>query len=86
MVNWRGVHLTLLYVHSAICETYVVYWYSIDLWSVVGGGTSALGICEFCYMWNLFGVVVFYRSMVDWRGVCLTLVYVHSAICETFMV
>ena len=21
-----------VYVHSAICETYLVFWYSIDLW------------------------------------------------------
>ena len=28
---------------------------------------SAFGICAFFYMWNLFGVVVFQRSMLDWR-------------------
>ena len=28
----------LVYVHSAICETAMVYWYSIHLWSI-GGGT-----------------------------------------------
>ena len=27
-----------------------------------------LGICAFCYMWNLFGVVVFNTSMVNWGG------------------
>ena len=27
---------------------------------------SALCICAFCYMLNLFGVVVFHRSMVSW--------------------
>ena len=63
MVNWRRG--TLVYVHSAICETYMVLWYSIDLWSIGGG----LGICAFCYMQDLFGVVVFHRSMVDWRRV-----------------
>ena len=31
------------------------------------GGTSALGICAFCYMLNLCGVVVFHRSIVNWR-------------------
>ena len=73
----------LIYVHSAICETYLVQWYSIDLWSI-GGSTSALSICAFCYMLNLFSVVVFYRYMVNWgRG---ALVYVHSAICETYLV
>ena len=24
MVNWRGVHLPYVYVHSSICETYSV--------------------------------------------------------------
>ena len=43
------------------------------------GGTSALGVCAFCYILNLFGVVVFHRCMVNWsRG---ALVYVYSAIC-----
>ena len=26
-----------------------------------------MGICAFCYLWNLFGVMVFQRSMLDWR-------------------
>ena len=44
---------------------------SINLWSM--GGTSALSIWAFCYMWNLFGVVVLHRSMVNWRrGVLIT--------------
>ena len=30
-----------------------------------GGGTSAIGICAFFYMCNLFSVVVLYRSVVD---------------------
>ena len=33
-----GVHLPSVNVHSAICETYVVQWYSRDLWSIGGGG------------------------------------------------
>ena len=44
------------------------------------GGASALSICAFCYMLNLFGVVVFHRSMVNWRRgyMCILLyVYVH---------
>ena len=73
----------LVYVHSAICATYVVQWYSIDLCSH-GGGASALGICAFCFMWNLFSIVVFHRDMVNWRR--WALVYVHSAICETYLV
>ena len=35
---------------------------------------SALGICAFGYMLNLFGVVMFNRSLLDWRrGVNLKL-------------
>ena len=49
----------LLYVKLIQCSG------TIDLWSNGGGG---LGICAFHYMLNLFGVVVFHRSMVDWRG------------------
>ena len=47
-----------------------------------------MGICAFFYMQNLFGVVVFHRSMVDERrgGVSLPWVYVHSSICETCLV
>ena len=47
-------------------------------------GTSALSVCAFCYMLNIFGVVVFHRSMVNWRSGAM--VYVHSAICETSLV
>ena len=78
-----------------------------------------MSICAFFYMWNLFGVVVLHRCMVDWRGylglryMCILLymkiiwcsgfpeiyaqleegvgsvcawVYVHSAICGTYLV
>ena len=101
----------LVYVHSAICETYLVQWYSIELWSI-GGGTSAINICAFCYMLKLFHIVVFYRYKVNWgKGpwyTCIllyakhiwcsgipqiygqleegTLEYVHSTICETYLV
>ena len=51
-------------------------------------GQSAMGICAFFCMWNLFGVVVFWRSMLNWRrgGVSLPWVYVHASICETYLV
>ena len=32
---------------------------------------------------NLFCVVVFHRSMVDWKGGTSAKVYMDSAICET---
>ena len=49
---------------------------------------SAMGICAFCYMENLFGVVVLHRYMVNWSrgGVSLPWVYVHSSICKTYLV
>ena len=31
------------------------------------GGQSAMGICAFCYMCNLLGVMVLQRHMLDWR-------------------
>ena len=51
-------------------------------WSIGGGYHLPSvyvhsSICE-----TVFGVVVFHRSMVNWRRGAL--VYVHSAICETF--
>ena len=48
------------------------------------GGTSALRICAFCYMLNLFSVVVFYRSMFNWRRG--SLVGVHSPVSVTDVV
>ena len=48
-------------------------------------GSVYTGICAFCYMQNLVGVVVFHRSMVYWRrgGGLSALVSVHTSICET---
>ena len=39
MVNWRrGVSLPWVYVHSAIHDTYFMYWCCIDVWLIRGGG------------------------------------------------
>ena len=38
-----------------------------DIYGQLEGGKSALNICAFCYMLNLFGVMVFNRSMLNWR-------------------
>ena len=93
----------LVYVHSVICETYLVaifhtsmvficstymciYGNLFDWRSMVGRGYMCprvyvhSAICS-----NLFGVVVFHRSMVELVGHG-ALVYVHSAICETYLV
>ena len=32
-----------------------------------GWGQSSIGICAFCYLLNIYGVVVFQRSMLNWR-------------------
>ena len=46
-----------------------------------------LSICVFCFMCNLFGVTVFQRSVVNWSGeVDVSSVYVHSAICDAYLV
>ena len=69
IVNWSGgVDVFLVYVHSAICENYLVQQYSIDLLSVKVGGTCILSICAFCSMCNLFGVILFHRCIVNWSG------------------
>ena len=65
MVNWgRGpwYMCILLYVKLLWCSSipYIYGW--------LEEGTSALSICAFCYMWNVFGVVVFHTSMVNWSG------------------
>ena len=67
--NWEALDMCiLLYV-----KLLMVLWYSIHLWSI-GGGTYALSICAFFYMSHVFGVVVFHRSLVNWRkkglGIC----------------
>ena len=43
----------MLYVKlicSAICDIYLVKWYSIDLLSIGVGGRCIFNICVFCYM------------------------------------
>ena len=59
-----------------ICHGYMcIHWYVTLIWccgvpEICGwwGGTSAMGICAFFYMWHWFSVVVFQRSMVNWGG------------------
>ena len=61
MVIWGhvpGYMCILLYVKLIQCSGI------LDLWSIGEGG---LGICAFCLL-KLLGVVVFHRSMVNWRG------------------
>ena len=95
------VHLPSVYVHSAICETSIHVWsiggrYICTKYICIvvyvkciqcSGIPYIYGQLDwgaFCYMWNLFSVVVFHRCIVKWRRGAL--VYVHAAICETFLV
>ena len=33
-LEFGGVDVSSIYVHSAICDTYLVYWYFIDVLSI----------------------------------------------------
>ena len=62
MVNWRRgswYMCILLYVKLIWCSIIP----SI-LWSIRVGGISAISTCAFCYMFNVFSVVVFHTSLV----------------------
>ena len=48
-LDW-GLDVFSEYVHSAICESYLVQQYSIDLLSIGVGGRSMLSIYALCYM------------------------------------
>ena len=58
----------LLYVKLLWCSGIPhIYDQCPYIYGQLEGGTSVLSICAFCYMLNVFGVVVFHRSMVNWR-------------------
>ena len=80
MVNWRRGqsaidpgytitpplpldHRSMLHCYTFPCQL------TIDPCYTITPHKSALGICAWCYMWNLCGVVVFHGSMVNWRRV-----------------
>ena len=87
LVDWSEVHLPyrymciLLYVKLIQCS-------GIALGSMVNWRRGSFGICAFCcIVSNLFDVAIFHTSMVYWEGGTSALqVYVHSAICETYLV
>ena len=80
----EGVHLPQVYVHSVICETYSVQWYSIDLWPIGGGRHWYICILLCVKLICCSGIPQIYGQLGV--GVCLPCVYVHSAICETDLV
>ena len=63
-----GLDVSSVYVHSLICENYLVYGIPYIYCQLEWGGRCILSICAFCYMWNLFGGMVFHRSIVNWSG------------------
>ena len=55
----------LLYVIVIWCNSISkIYCY---MWR----GRCILSICAFCYMWNLFDVTVFHRTIVNWGDRCI---------------
>ena len=73
----------LVYVHSAICGIYLVWWCSIDLWLIGGGYICPKYICILLYVKLILcgGIPQIYGQMEQGA-----LVYVHSAIYETYVV
>ena len=64
MVNWRRgpwYMCILLSVRLFWCSGIPYIYCQLEV------GTSALSICAFCDMLNVFAVVVFHTSMVNWR-------------------
>ena len=74
---------TLVYVHSTICQTYLVQWYSIHLWSTGGGFICPKYMCILIYVKTIqcSDIPYIYGQLEEGA-----LVYVHSAICETYLV
>ena len=74
-------------MHSAIYDTYLVWGCYIDLWSIGGGvGSVCHGyICILLYV-KLMQCSGFPEIYAQLWGVHLPWVYVHSSICETYLV
>ena len=75
----HGYMCILLYVKLLQCTGFP------EIYAQLEGVHLPFGICAFFYMSYLFGVVIFQRSMLNWRkgAVSLPWVYVHSSIYET---
>ena len=84
---WRGYmypqYMCILpYVKLMWCNGIPEIYCQLERW-----GRCILSMCSFCYMWYLFGVMVFQRSIVNWSsGGDVSSVCVHSAICESYLV
>ena len=74
-------------MHSVIYDTYLVKWCCIDIWLIggVGVGSVCYGyMCILLYL-KLMQCSIFPEIYAQ-LGVHLSLVYVHSSICQTYLV
>ena len=63
IVNWRrGAWYMCMLLSVKLC-----WWSSISYMYDQLAEISVLSKCALCYMWNIFGVVVLHRSIVNWR-------------------
>ena len=85
LVDWRKrpwYMCILLYVKLLWCSSIPYIYGQLE------GGPSALSICAFCYVLNIFSAVVFHTSMVDggapqWSWYMCILLYVKLLWCST---
>ena len=75
-------------MHSAMWETYSVKLCCTDLWSIGGGYVCLWYMCILLYVKLIWcsGFPGIYALLEERGGVSLPWVYVHSALCETYMV
>ena len=80
-LEFGGIDISSVYVHLfgvPVFHRYIVSW---------SGGICILSICAFCYMCNLFCILVFHRCIINWSWwIDVSSVYVHSAICVSYLV
>ena len=84
-----GIDVCLVYVHSVICESYVVWCYSRYLLSIgLGRSMYPQYMCILLYVTLSFGVMVFQISIVNWsvgymypQYMCI-LLYVKLILCN----
>ena len=67
----EGVHVPSVYMHSAICKTSLVQWYSIDLLSIGGGGLLYVhaAICETFWC----GSIPYLYAQLEWGTFVLSI-------------
>ena len=74
MVNWG--RRALVYVHSAICETSLVYQYSIHLLSIGGRGPWYMCILLYVILIQCSGILEIYGHLEEGGGQNLVVVVV----------